>query len=303
MEELDQYLSGKMSDKERRRFEDRLHQEPNLQAELYVRQGLSQLRLQKKVADAAAARKKMTQDRFRRRLLIGFLVSGAVILLLFVVLRDRPVKPSSHISPTGQQQPGGQNLPDSDTLQREEKTQSLPEIPDKSKKTPSRQPIAQTSPEELPPPLYPGPNVRGSNSDNKAWKAMLDQLWYTDYPAAGFAIPATFSETDQLLKARDFNKAYVRLQRLERTLPENDTLRYLKGYCLMEMGEGAEALTYFENLEKTLPGLEPQLQWYRGLCLLLTGDREKAAIEFKKIAALARHPYSLQSKRAVALMR
>jgi tetratricopeptide (TPR) repeat protein len=93
------------------------------------------------------------------------------------------------------------------------------------------------------------------------------------------------------------------LQRLERKLPENDTLRLLKGYCLMEMGEGAEALIYFEKLKGKKPDWELTLEWYRGLSSLLTGDKEQAMAIFSKIAAEPRHPYREQSKKAIQVLK
>lgn len=290
-----------MSDDERRKFEGRLANEADLKTELYVREGLSQLRLQKKVEAAAAARKAMKQSRFWRRFIGGLALAGVFALALFVVFKEADLPKTSDSAPA-KQAPGQPIQPDMNRLQPAEQAPALPKFPEQKQKKPTQQPIAGVDQNELPPPAFPGPNIRGENSDNKAWKTLLDQVWYTDYPPAALILADTFAEADQLLKSRDFNKAYVRLQRLERKLPDNDTLRYLKGYCLMEMGEGAEALTYFENIEAPLPALEGQLQWYRGLCSLLAGEQQKALAEFKKIAATPKHPYRRQSQRAVALL-
>ena len=88
--------------------------------------------------------------------------------------------------------------------------------------------------------------IRGDETADKARKALLDQLWYTDYPLTGLKTSQSFTKADESLKKRDFNAAYLELGRLEGQMAQNDTLLYLKGYCLMEMGEGEEALAGFD---------------------------------------------------------
>ena len=179
---------------------------------------------------------------------------------------------------------------------------NTPHPPQKNKKRYTG-PIAETTPDELDSPLYPSPNIRGENSENPAWKALLDKIWYTDYPLANTLLSEPFKPADQLLKSRDFNNAYVRLQRLERNLPPNDTLRLMKGYCLLEMGEGAEALVSLDGLETQQPNWNAQLEWLRGLALVLSGQKEKAIAQFKSIVSQTKHPYRLQSERAVELLK
>lgn len=86
-------------------------------------------------------------------------------------------------------------------------------------------------------------------------------------------------------------------------MPENDTLRLLKGYCLMELGEGSEALTYFEKLESRQPVWRLRLQWYRGLSQLLAGDQDQAIRTFRSIASTPGHPYLEQSKKAIQVLK
>ncbi|MBC7774715.1 MAG: hypothetical protein H7246_04690, partial [Phycisphaerae bacterium] len=178
-----------------------------------------------------------------------------------------------------------------------------------SPQTPSKEPeekkengpIAQNN--GLPSPRFPAPNIRGENSENKEWKALLNQVWYTDYPMVDLSSSEPFSKADQSLRTRDFNTAYVQLQRLERKLPENDTLQFLKGYCLLEMGEGAEALRYFSGLEQEHADWSMRLDWYRGLAQLLQGDKQTAKAVFEKIAATPTHTYRKQAGRARQLLK
>lgn len=299
MEDFDQYLNGEMNNGERRRFEQALSADPALQAELRVREGLRQLRLEQKVRQVATDRKGWEHKRNWRRLLLGCALAGLVGLAVFVWVRKEPIPPT----PPSSQWPT-QETPAVEPSQPTEKEEVAPTLPEKKEGKPGSQPIAETQlPDDLPLPAYPSPNVRGEEgSEDKAWKALLDQVWYADYPPAGIVPSEAFAQADQLLKSRDFNKAYVRLQRLERNLPASDTLRLLKAYCLMQMGEGAEALGYFEKLEEQQPNWQPHLQWYRGLSLLLTGERAKALAEFKRIAAAPKHPYNKQGERAVGVL-
>ena len=131
---------------------------------------------------------------------------------------------------------------------------------------------------------------------------MLDKVWYTNFPPANVQFQQPFVEAAQLLAKRNFTNAFVQLEMLERKLPKNDTLHYLKGYCLLEMGEGPDALRYFEELESRQPDWQEQLQWYRGLGLLLSGEPKIALSQFKVIAASSGHPFRLQSQKAIEML-
>ena len=115
-------------------------------------------------------------------------------------------------------------------------------------------------------------------------------------------ISNAFKKADESLKKRDFKAAYLELERLEGQMTENDTLRYLKGYCLLEMGEGQEALTYFDRLQSRHPVWEPQLQWYRGLAMLLADERGKALALFQQLENQPKHPYRRQAEKAAGLL-
>lgn len=169
--------------------------------------------------------------------------------------------------------------------------------------SPTKQPIAQADDiPSLTPPLHRSPNLRGSSSDNAAWKAFLDKIWYTAYPIPGLFLTKDFTKVDAELLERNFAKAYIRLQRMERKMPQNDTLRLLKGYCLIEMGEGQEALRNFENLEDNHPEWIQYLQWHRGLGHLLMGEKETSKTFFQNIAKQNEHAFQQEAKKALVLM-
>lgn len=300
MEDFDQYLSGKMDADERRRFEQKIAADPALQAELRVREGLRQLRLEAKVAQAGTARKEWERHRNWWRILVGCAIAGLVGLAIFVWVKKEPLPPK----PPSTQRPNQDAAPTTKPSQPTEKEKVAPVLPEKKETKTERQPIAgvQPSNDQLPPPTD-FPNLRGEEAGATELKHLLDQIWYAQYPPSGLKLDDAFAETDALLTGREYEKAYGKLQRLERKLPDNDTLRILKGYCLMYMGEGTEALRYLDGVgEQPLP-TRYLLEWYRGQCLLLTGDKAGAKAIFERIAADPKHLYQQQGKTALRFLK
>ncbi len=278
MEDIDQYLNDESSVEER-------------EAARKIKQGLASLRIEEKVKAVAAERASLYRRRIWR-----WIATAAVLAVIAGAAWLFWGAPAPMPPPSAAPTPGAAPQPE------ETKTQPPTESPAKQETARPSGPIAQAKPDErLPNPRYPAPEamVRGddtSTPDDK--QALLNQLWYTDYPLNGLAVGATFAAADQLLRSRDFTTAYINLQRLERQLPKNDTLRYLKAYCLMEMGQGEEALPYFESLQGHSPAWDAQLEWYRGLSLLQSGQKEAALSVFKQIAGRGRPPYRAFGKKA-----
>lgn len=292
MEDFDKYLSGQMSEGERRRFEKALDDDPALQAELRVREGLRQLRLEKKLEEVAAARMDRERKRAWRRILWGCAMAG-LFGLAIVVWFNTEKTPSNIQEPV-------REAPIMEPSQPVEKEEVLPE--GKGMK-PERQPIAAAEPSEeqlTAPQTFP--NLRGEEAAATEMKNWLDQIWFAQYPFPEMKPTEVFGEADALLREREYEKAYLKLQRLERQLPDNDTLRILKGYCLMYLGEGAEALRYLDGVgEQPLP-LRQLLEWYRGQCLLLSDDKAGALAAFKAMADTPGHGYQRQGRNAVRVL-
>ncbi len=298
MEDFDKYLSGEMSDGERQQFEQALADDPVLQAELQVRVGLRQLRLEKKVREVSTARMAWERKRIWRRILLGFAIAGLFGLAIFIWFNTgKTPPPPSNIQETEQETPVG------DPLQPAEKEKNVPVLPEEKTRKPKRQDIAeaQQSNDQLPAPQV-FPNLRGEGAAATEIKNLLDQIWYAQYPPSGMKPTGVFAEADALLMEQEYEKAYAKLQRLERKLPENDTLNILKGYCLMNLGEGTEALRYFGGAEEQPLPVRQLLEWYRGQCLLLSGDKAGALAAFKAIAGNPGHGYQRHSKNAVRIL-
>ncbi len=161
-------------------------------------------------------------------------------------------------------------------------------------------PIAKDETPTIIPPLVPPPNIRGKNMDDEEWQALLKSIWHSISPIEGLQFNEPFEEAANLVVAQDFTMAFVQLQMLERQKPENDTLLFLKAVCLTEMQEGAEAIKYFDQMEKNIsPEWKPVIDWYRGLSYLLAGEWEKAGTSLHEISRQDGHPFKDQSLRAL----
>lgn len=283
MEDFNQYLNDDSSPEER-------------EAARKIQQGLSALRIQERVKAVAAERAALHRRRIWRWAVTAavFVVMTGAVLLFWNM--PAPITPPS-VDP----------IPGTTPPKEETKTQPPTQSPAKQETAPPPGPIAQAKPEErLPNPRYPAPAVmmRGNDTgtaDDK--QALLNQLWYTDYPLNGLTVGSAFVAVDKSLRTRDFTTAYINLQRLDRQMPKNDTLLYLKAYCLMEMGQGAEALPYFESLQGHSPAWDAQLEWYRGLSLLQSGQKQAALSVFEKMASRGRPPYRAFGKKAVEMLK
>ena len=292
--DIESYLDGSLDPAEKEALNHEIGQSPALKKQVEIQrmftQHLSTQLLREQVADARA-HKPGTQPRW-------IWIAGSALLIVSATYFFFGTHSSSEV-------PSVPTTPDSqykNEIPSSTPAQPAP-IPQETKAPPAPRPIAQNKSSDLTPPEYPSPNVRGANQEDKIRKALLDKIWYTDFPPDHTEFKPPFSQTAQLLSKRDFMGAFVRLEQQERKLPENDTLRFLKGYCLLEMGEGGDALRYFDQLELRRPSWETQLQWYRGLGLLLTGDVKKARPLFREMAATPGHPFRQQSQKALELLK
>jgi len=298
MEDFDQYLNTSSNPEER-------------DAARQLREGLSLLRLEEKVKKAAAQRV-ILQRRQRWR----WLLSAAVLVILagtaYFFLRGSANNIPARDSSKETQSPGApQNRPN-DTprnppVQPQETPQPVTPVktPDNPETRPNR-PMAQLLPSErLAAPRYAAPHalVRGENSDPSEIQTLLNKIWYTDYPLRALRVNKAYITADSLLKKRDFVNAFIQLHRFDTEHPNNDTIRYLKGYCLMELGQGEEAIPYFKSVQGRLPVWEAQLEWYEGLSWLQAGNTQKAKPIFQKIARTKQHSYRVPSQKALKLMK
>ena len=296
--DIEAFLDGSLTPAELEEFNMEMHRNPAFAKQVEARRewdGHLRTQLLREQVKAVLSEKPQTGRPQRWTWLAGIVLlivlTGGLLYWLNkpANLPTAPVPPSNTEqkteTPTPTQPTPDEKQPDTD--QKREKAADTP-----------RRPIAS----DLPPPEFTAPTDRGQNKDTRAWKTLLDQVWYTKFPPENTRFNAPFTEAAQLLIKRDFTAAFVQLEIQERQQTENDTMRFLKGYCLLEMGEGADALRYLEQLEEHQPGWKAQLQWYRGLALLLTGEAQKAMPQFREIANTPGHPFRVQSQKALELL-
>jgi len=299
MEEFEQYLSDDADDAERR-------------AAAQVMEGLAGLRLEAKLREVAAEQAAQHRRRYWRRLL--FILATLAFLAAVAYRFLNRNAPTSSVPPSEKQAPA-QTSPDTNQTPIQNKVEKIEDRPPIAKLAPKEkapeplpEPIFSNEAlnnEIIPEPLHAAPDLvatRGQGEANAALKGLLDRLWYVTYPLQGLDVSKAFPSVNENLKKRDFTAAYLELDQLSSTQTTNDTLHYLQAYCLLETGEGQEALLHFDQVQNRQLAGEPQLQWYRGLALLLADKRPEALALFNAIAASPGHPYRRQARKALKLL-
>lgn len=295
--DIEAYLNGELSAAERQAFEAELAANPALAKEVallrQLTEDLGDAMLWERVSTARA----LPDGRAKWQ---WWTFAGAVLLfggLLWYSLGLPPGKTEPPAAPAGQSA-----APELPPAELQPIATDTPSTVPKNAPTSDRPIAINTPPAGLQPPLHPAPQLRGNNSADTTRKALLDALWYTDYPPKGASFTGQFAEVDALLQQGDFSKSYARLQLLERKNPTNDTLFFLKGYCLLERGKGGEALRYFDKIENETPFGKELLEWYRGLALLLLGDDSQAKKVFSVISISPAHSLKQQAQRALEIL-
>lgn len=317
MEEMDKeaYINDELTNEERIAFEAEMARNPELEQEVKrLRQLIEDVELQllrtkirTVLSDAPEPGSRDTRRGWWLLLAGLFLV---ILFLYFALSSDRSAVEESTSRPQEpiEQAPIEQQQAPSQELFPEEEAPADPglEVLEPAQSKPSRAvPLASNekpSSGGTSSPLVP--QLRGERSQDQNWQAMLDEIWYTTYPLPDhLQLGPSLQPASSLLKARDFPKAYARLQILERREgASNDTLRLLKAYCLLEMRQGKEALIYLEGLGNQHPAWQIQLSWYEGLARLLTGDQEAAKELFSRIAADHNHPAQSHAEKAKRIL-
>lgn len=304
--DIEAYLDGTLDESSRAAFEAEMRRNPTfakaVESQRRLAKDLQEQLLREQVASALSAGKGGSNGRW----LAGLgLLAIAVLAAYFLWPADVPAPPQTPVRPSPdalETLPGGQqNQPAGNG---ETPAGNAPPPQQKEKKAPQKdRPIAGNKPlPGLLPPPHPSPNVRGENAVDAEKKALLDAVWYMDFPPKGTGFPGPLDAAFDLLKKREFTQAYPRLQLLERKMPDSDSLFFLKAYCLLEMGEGRESLTYFDKIKTAPPGWQGHVEWYRGLAHLLADDRATAAAIFQKIKGQPGHPFHQAGEKAWRLL-
>ncbi|MEQ8702709.1 MAG: hypothetical protein RIC19_02255 [Phaeodactylibacter sp.] len=295
--EIDQYLSGEMKADEQTAFEKKMQDNPALSEQVadlrLLTEGIEDVLLEDRISEALTGLPKPEKQNRSSWWLGAVLLVGAAILGVVFYPSEETNRPPAEL-------PSSDSTIATDSLSTAEEAIPPPPPVKKEKEVPQG-PIASNEPTEALRPLpYPAPKLRGTGQETDSVRqAILNSIWHTPYPPESLSVTDRFQPIHELLQNRDFSKSYARLQFMERQTPENDTLFFLKGYCLLESGEGNDALRYFDQIKNRQPFGADLLEWYRGLSLLLMGEDEKAKRTFLKISETPDHPFKRYAASAV----
>lgn len=280
--DIEKYLNNEMSEAERLAFEQQLQSDPALQRQLdeqrvFLERLKSQM-LREKIAAAIAnggggnppqhtTKKKWVFSLF----ILLFLTVG--LLWFFYPNNDNEI--AIPIDDPLYEEPQPADVEDvAEPPTQKEAEQETPEV----RQIPQR-PIAE-NPTTQPPPKQSG--VRGDDANREDWDKLVESVWVTRFEPLSGEFNKRFAPVANLLKEKNTTDAFVQLYLLEREAPENDTLAFLKGCCLLEMREGAQALGYFNKI-KNKSSWSENIAWYKSLAYLINLEKEKAIQEAELI--------------------
>lgn len=290
-DDIESYLAGALPPGEQARWDTELAQNPELRAEVdrihELQRHLRTLNMEERVKKALRNQPVPEPEpapHFGRRKYVRMLTISILTILLAIPCiwwwsRSHSGVPATPPLPNTQP---AQTIPSADSLSPAQK-----QAPTK--------PIAQNQP------MVPaGSQLRGSSpSDPSELKQLLESVWFTAYDTVSQHYHFGFQPTVNALSQKDYPAAYVSLRMVEKAKPGNDTLAYLKGICLLELGEGAEAGRYFSQLDKTGHPKRAEGLWLSGLGWMLAGEREKAKRAWEKLKSLRAPVYSQKADAAL----
>lgn len=318
--DIERYLEGDLSQTEKVAFEQAMQANPVLAKEVALQEQLARdLQIQLVREEVMAAMQEQGEEdgpdkggNKPWRFLVGFLfLMIPVSYFLLFPKTPAPIEDAAIVSPkiieSGDTREEKKAVPPKSNEEpaKETPTPSVKKQKDKKPAAPvqKNRPIASTEPlPDLRPPLHPSPTLRGQNKEDESHQALLDAVWYTQLPPEQGPFEPPFDKINDLLKERDFTSAYVRLQMQERKTPENDSLAFLKGYCLLEMGEGVEAYNYLSQLKDVPSNWTAYVEWYQALAYLQVKDIQQAVSALKRIRQQDDHPFQKESEKALQLL-
>jgi TolA-binding protein len=236
MEDFDRYLSGEMTDGERQRFEQALASDPALQTELRVREGLHQLRLQKKVEQVAQTRLDWQRGR-RWRQWLG--IAAAVLLVSGVAFvfwyKNEATTPTGSPVETP-------TTPSVEPAQPTENQDTTPILPKAEKEERTSPPIA-----ERPTNAGEQPLLRSAYEDLDPFTLKLLDSLLTQTRR----LPQkdkNWQKAVQQLATGQPNEAKTAIFQLEKT--DADEARWLLGLALLAAGKSEEAEAVFAQIAR-----------------------------------------------------
>ena len=320
----EKYFLGEMSDDERRQLEQELAQNPGEQAQFEADRELSDLlknqMLRRKINATLAVPTPPAPKPVNRS--YWFFGAGLAALLLVLAWLARSggedESPQNWPSETPAQQPVQQQVQPSVPIVEEQEAPAQP-----ATEPPKQQP-GQLAEVAIEPHSLQG--MRGSEGDSTPWGRLVGKIWYAPFPGDPDSFGPLFKPgaiaiskgnyTDGLFllgklgnkpfevyKKEQADTSWALIEKIEKRPAPVDTLAFLRGYAMMRLWEGRPALYNFDQLSGKQHAWAAEVEWYAGLCHLLTGDKAKAVEAFKKIAAKTKHAYRKPANKALELLR
>ncbi len=250
MEDFKQYLNENPNDSERRALEK-------------IEAGLEGLRLEKKVAEAAAFRQKLARRWFLKKtvaLAIGLLILGAFAVLFFAKIMN-PSPP----------------VPDFDEI-------PVPKIEEKIEPQPSQN-LENQSPAPVPEKPVGKKNVpiaeRPLSKKEQFEKPLVRGVFENLDSATVFLISELLTETEK--NGGDFQSNFD----------------WKKAIQNLRDGQPNTAKPLIFNMEKQGAAFSEEAKWLLGISLLAEGKMDEARAIFEKIVRTAGHPRQAAAKMAV----
>ena len=122
---------------------------------------------------------------------------------------------------------------------------------------------------------------------NTSIENRLYQSYYKPFDKSGkFVLSSSaLNLAQQEYQKGKYKNAFLLFKELPVSLAIKNEKYFYLGLSLMELEQYTEALSNFDLIIESNESLEylPQLQWYKGLCYLKTGEKQKAIISFKRV--------------------
>ena len=291
----EKYLTGDMDEAERAAMERELEQNPalreQLESERMLLESLQNQLLRRRIEAALSTPDELEGSKPGVKQLVWFGLAVFIVVVSWFLWRQlsthRTVEPKEVAPPEKSGAPVAV-FPGTPQDLKQDSVKAPPK---------TGEPIAQAT---IKPHSLRG--LRGNGHGRTSWEALVLQIWDAPFPVSPASFSERFRPVAEYLQENNTTDAFLLLRKLELQLPNNDTLAFLNGYCLMQMWEGEGALQSFNKISGQPKPWSEATEWYEGLCYLLMGKKEKAVADFKRLAGRPGHPYRGKARRALQEM-
>ena len=297
--DIEAYLDGRLSEEDRVKFEQELKNNASLAKDVSIqkllRTDLQQLSLRERIK--AALNTDESQNDLPKQGYIKWIVIGLLLAVLTYVGFHMVSSQSKNEdnNPTLQepttQETLGPITQDSTLLNPIDIKKEVQQPGNHNKEIESNNPKAESrviyaqDVKQNQIKTNPYGELRGSESEKSDKSKIIEDNWKS-LPIPNHLFSEKTTKVLELLNDKTPEKAYVRLQILERSYPKNDTIKWIKCFTLLELREGGEVLSILQNLDPTEIKLTNHKKWYKAMSYFLVNDIENAKIELEELSSM-----------------